>query len=275
MLLGAQVLPVLLAYSDVLAVVIPEITAAVGHDQKSPYHQYDVWEHTARAIAAAKPDPVVRLALLMHDLGKPETFTVDERGCGHFYGHDRRGEEIARERMAALRFSNETLNRVQWAVRDHRKYFGPEHMLKWLHRLGEQQLRLLIDVKRGDMAAHVDSVAAQGLELMDRCEAKLDELLAAQACFSLRDLAVGGDDLKGIGFEEGVEIGGVLTSLLEAVIDGELQNDREELLAAAARMQDGKDGGDDERRSTVGGDKDGGDGSCSTRTGQTPPIMDT
>jgi tRNA nucleotidyltransferase (CCA-adding enzyme) len=262
MLVGAHVLPVLLAYPDVLAVLIPEITATVGHDQKNPYHQYDIWEHTAHAIAAAKPDPVVRLALLMHDLGKPETFTLDDRGRGHFYGHDKRGEEIARVRMEALRFSGETSNRVRWAVRDHRKHFGPDNMLKWLHRLGEEQLRLLIDVKRGDMAAHVDSAAAQGLKLMDICETRLDELIEEEACFRLRDLAVSGDDLKSIGFEEGVEIGRVLALLLEAVVDGKLQNDREELLAAAHTLRSD---------SYAQGDEDG---PCSTRAGQTPHIMD-
>jgi tRNA nucleotidyltransferase (CCA-adding enzyme) len=233
MLVGSRVLAVLLAYPDVLSVFLPEIAAAVGHDQKTPYHRYDIWEHTAHAVAAAKPDPLIRLTLLMHDLGKPDSFFVDENGRGHFYGHDRRGEEIARARLKALRFSNEILERVAQAVRYHQTALTPDNMLRWLNRLGERQVRMLIEVKRGDLLAHADDVATLGLERMALCERRLDELIEEQACFQRRDLAIDGDDLKAIGFEEGREIGRVLALLLDAVIEGELENTRIALIAAA------------------------------------------
>jgi tRNA nucleotidyltransferase (CCA-adding enzyme) len=234
MLVGPGVLDVLLAYPDVLAVPIPEITATVGHDQKTPYHRYDIWEHTARAVAAAKPDALVRLALLMHDMGKPESFFVGEDGRGHFYGHDARGERIARARLKALRFDSATIEDVARLVRSHQGALRPETVLRWLNRLDERLLRLLIEVKRGDIAAHSEDVAAKGLAQMDRVEARLDELIEQRACFSLRDLAVNGDDLKSLGFEQGRELGRVLDVLLDAVIEGQLDNSREELLAAAA-----------------------------------------
>jgi tRNA nucleotidyltransferase (CCA-adding enzyme) len=159
---------------------------------------------------------------------------VDEGGCGHFYGHAERSEEIARVRMRALRLDNATADSVARVVRDHRHRLEPETMLRWLRRLGERQLRLLIDVKRGDLAAHTEEVADRGLALMARCEAQLDALIEQQACFSLRDLAVNGDDLKDLGFEQGREIGRVLTLLIVAVVEGTRKNDRGELLAAAA-----------------------------------------
>jgi tRNA nucleotidyltransferase (CCA-adding enzyme) len=255
MLVGPYVLPVLLAYPDVLAVPLPEIAPMVGHDQRNPYHRYDIWEHTAHAIAAAKPDPLVRFALLAHDMGKPDCFFTDEDGRGHFYGHARRGEELIRARMKTLRFGNEFSDRVARLVADHQRHLGPTNMLRWLNRLGEQQLRLLLEVKRGDIAAHADDVVAAGLEVMRLCEARLDRLLAEQACFSLRDLAVNGEDLKGIGFEEGPEIGRVLAGLLAAVIGEELRNDREELLDAATRVGQTPH-------------------IAATRVGQTPHIMD-
>ncbi|MDR2106286.1 MAG: HD domain-containing protein [Coriobacteriales bacterium] len=233
MLVGPGVLDVLLAYPDVLAVPIPEITATVGHDQRTPYHCYDIWEHTARAVAAGKPGALVRLALLMHDMGKPESFSIGEDGRGHFYGHDVRGEEIARARLKALRFDNATVEDVARLVRSHQGALRPETVLRWLNRLDERLLRLLIEVKRGDIAAHADDVAAKGLALMDCVEARLDELIEQRACFSLRDLAVSGDDLKPLGFEQGRELGQALEALLDAVIEGRLDNSREELLAAA------------------------------------------
>jgi tRNA nucleotidyltransferase (CCA-adding enzyme) len=233
MLVGPQVLPVLLAYPDVLAVFLPEIAAAVGHDQKTPYHRYDVWEHTAHAVAAAQADPLTRLALLMHDLGKPASFSQDESGRGHFYGHAEKGEALARMRLKALRFDRDTQLRVAQIVRDHQKPLTPDTMLRWLNRLGEEQLRLLMAVKRGDIAAHADDIVPAALERLDACEARLDELIADRACFDLRALAVNGNDLKAIGFDEGKEIGRILTLLLDEVIEGRLENTYDELLAAA------------------------------------------
>jgi tRNA nucleotidyltransferase (CCA-adding enzyme) len=232
MLVGSYILAVLLAYPDVFAVFLPEITATVGHDQKSLYHRYDIWEHTARAVAAAKPDPLIRLALLMHDLGKPDSFFVGADGRGHFYGHDERGEEIARVRLKALRFSNEMLDQVATAVRDHQKPLAPDTMLRWLNRLGERRLRMLIEVKRGDLAAHADNVVAPGLARLALCEDRLNELIEEQACFRRRDLAINGNDLKAQGFKEGKEIGRILALLLDAVIEGSVENTPDALLAA-------------------------------------------
>jgi tRNA nucleotidyltransferase (CCA-adding enzyme) len=235
MLVGEYVLLVLLAYPDVLAVFIPEIAETVGHDQQTPYHCYDIWEHTAHAVAAGKADACVRLALLFHDLGKPESFFVDETGRGHFYGHDVRGEEIVRARLRALRFGNDVVKTISVAVRNHQARVRPENVLRWLSRLGEDRLRLLIDVKQGDIAAHADDVSKRGLADLARVKKRLNELIVQQACFSLRDLAVDGDDLKAMGIPEGKEIGDILTYLLEAVLESELDNSREELLAAVSQ----------------------------------------
>jgi tRNA nucleotidyltransferase (CCA-adding enzyme) len=233
LLAGSHVLAVLLAYPDVLAVPIPEISPTVGHDQRTPYHRLDIWEHTAHAVAASRADAPVRLTLLMHDLGKPETFFIDDNGQGHFYGHDKRGAEIARDRLQALRMSSRYIDAVSQAVRYHQLGLRPENLQKWLSRLGEDMVRLLIEVKRGDLAAHTETVASKGLTHMDACERRLDELIAEQACFKLSDLAVNGTDLVGIGIAQGPEIGRILTYLLESVCEGELENTRPTLLAAA------------------------------------------
>jgi tRNA nucleotidyltransferase (CCA-adding enzyme) len=233
LLVGTHVLEVLLAYPDVLAVPIPEIAATVSHAQKTPYHRYDVWEHTAHAVALGRAEPLVRLALLFHDLGKPGSFFLDEDGCAHFRGHDARGERIARARLTALRFSEAVVADVATVVRYHQTRLRPEDMLRWLSRLGEDRLRLLLAVKRGDTAAHADVIVERGLARLDACEARLDELIEQRACFSLHDLAVDGDDLKDIGFEQGREIGKCLAYLLDTVIEGSSDNARDELLAAA------------------------------------------
>jgi tRNA nucleotidyltransferase (CCA-adding enzyme) len=169
----------------------------------------------------------------MHDLGKPDRFTLDEDERAHFHGHDERGGLLARARLRALRLDRRTQERVTELVRYHQKPLKPNDALRWLNRLGEEQLRLLIEVKRGDIAAHAEDTARLGLERVDAFEARLDELRAEGACYSLRDLAVNGDDLKALGLEEGPQLGRILRNLLDAVMAGELENDRTRLLAAA------------------------------------------
>ena len=94
-LCGPYAETVLRSYPDVLGVVLPEIAPSVGFDQRSVYHCYDVWEHTARAVGAAPSAPVLRWTMLLHDLGKPDTFFLDGEGRGHFYGHWRKSAEYA------------------------------------------------------------------------------------------------------------------------------------------------------------------------------------
>ena len=233
MLPGNGIFSVLLVYHEVLSVVIPEIKATVGFDQRSRYHQYDIWEHTARAVVAAGPDPEVRLALLFHDLGKPARFFIDSEGEGHFHGHAKLGEEIARKRLKALKFSNSLIDKVATAICFHQIRLKPDNTRKWLGRLGEEMLRYIIEVSRADIAAHAENVVERLLEDLRLSEERLNELIDEGFCFKLADLAINGDDLKEIGLHEGKEIGRVLSSLLEMVIAGELENSREELLDAA------------------------------------------
>jgi len=235
LLVGEHVFGVLMDYADVLGVLIPEIDQTVGFDQKSRFHQYDVWEHTARAVAAAKPDPVIRLALLLHDLGKPAKFFLDDSGRGHFYGHDILGMEIAQKRLKELRFPNSMIEDVSGAIRYHQIKLKEENTRKWLSRLGEDMLRLIIEVCRGDMIAHSDEVKEEILGNLHASERKLDELIAEQQCFKLSDLAINGTDLMGIGIQEGKEIGRVLAYLLQEVVEGSVENTPEDLLNAAEK----------------------------------------
>jgi len=173
---GACVLDVLLEYGDVLAIWVPEIGVAQGFDQRTPWHVYDVWEHTARALAlAGSIDPLVRLALLFHDLGKPAAFSQDATGQGHYFGHPRLGGQIATRRMQALRFAPDCTAQVAELVALHLEALPPEQAERWLFRLGADQLRRLLEVKHADVLAH--SPATQAARLAEL--AAFEEALAA------------------------------------------------------------------------------------------------
>ncbi len=241
MLSGAGIAQVLSDYPDVLSEVIPDIAPTVGLDQHNPHHAYDVWRHTALAVSLAPPEPALRWTMLLHDLGKPQCFSRDEKGVGHFYGHARISGRIAMKTLDDLRADNRTKSRVLTLIRIHD--LRPEPTDAWLSRrlneYGEGILRDWFRVQRADTGAQSAFKQRDKLERIDACEAKLDALIRAQACFSLAALAVNGADLMNIGIAQGKRVGEALKWLLDQVLDGALPNDRVSLLAAArARFVD-------------------------------------
>lgn len=229
-LCGAHAVDVLLAYPDVLGVFLPEILPCVGFDQHSVYHCYDVWEHTARAVAAAKPQPILRWALLLHDLGKPSTFTMDGEGRGHFYGHWRESVPLGAAILDRLRVDNHSKRTILTLVERHDAplTLSEKSVRRNLARYGEETLRLLLEVKRADNLAQAEPYRDRQT-LISQFEDLLELVLRSGACFSLRQLAVKGGDLTALGLR-GPAVGKALDELLELVIDGKLPNDRGILL---------------------------------------------
>ena len=230
LLCGGHAAPVLLDYADVFSVVIPEIAAAIGFDQHNPHHCYDVWEHSVRALAAAPPETVVRYVLLLHDLGKPETFFLDEQGVGHFYGHGRAGAEIARRVCRRLRLDRHTSDAIECLVRYHDVEIPltEKGIRRQLRRLGEENLRRLLQVKRGDNLAQHPAYRGRQ-EQIAQLEQLLDLVLQEEQCFSLKQLAVRGNDLLALGLS-GPAVGQALDTLLDQVVEGRVPNEREMLL---------------------------------------------
>ncbi len=223
---------ILTEYPDVLAVFLPFIAPMVGFRQYSIYHHLDVWCHTVASMNASIPAPLVRLALLFHDAGKPACFTYDEEGHGHFYGHATAGVSIAEKALRALKYDRKTRETVVRLIRYHDTPIPaePPAVKRWLRRLGEEEFRLLLEVRRGDAIGHAPSVVSASLEVVESLGQCLDQILAEGACFSVRDLAVDGNDVIACGIPEGPEIGKALASLTEQVMDGQLPNERESLL---------------------------------------------
>ena len=237
LLCGPWAAETLLAYPRVLEVFLPEIAPCVGFDQHSPYHCYDVWEHTARSVGAVPPRPVLRWAMLFHDLGKPETFSLGEDGRGHFYGHWRESVKKAEAVMDRLRFDNHSRRTILTLVERHdcELPLSERSVRRNLARYGEETLRLLLEVKRGDNQAQAPAYRDR-LRLIDQWEALLDVVIAQGSCFSLGQLAVRGGDLTALGYR-GPAVGEMLRQLLEQVIEERLPNDREALLTYAKEKQ--------------------------------------
>lgn len=218
--------------TGVTAVIFPEFDAAMRTPQNHPHHKYTVGEHILHSMEAIPPDKVLRLAMLFHDLGKPLCRTVDENGVDHFKGHAAVSAEIAGNVMRRLKFDNDTKSRVTKLVFYHDYHIAetPRGVRRAANKIGTELFPLLFPVKRADIAAQSGYMEAEKLETLARLETLYEEVLAANECLSLKDLAVTGRDLIDAGMQPGREIGEKLEALLELVLENPECNTKEYLL---------------------------------------------
>ena len=234
---GEQLAPVLEQFWEVLAVLpgLDCLEEMPGYDQGNPHHHLDLRGHTIQAVASVPPREQLRLAALLHDSGKPACRTVDKEGIAHYYGHAKESARLAERALKRLRSPGELRRQVVQLVELHDLWVPPTlpSARRWLGRLGEQALRDLLALERGDTLAHAPACQPPRLARLAQWEALLDQVVGEGDCLSLRDLAVKGEDLLALGFAAGPELGATLRHLLEEVVEGRLENHREVLLAAA------------------------------------------
>lgn len=224
------------------AVFLPEFDRMMETGQNNPHHCYNVGEHTIRAMEAAAPEKTLRLALLFHDMGKPETKAADGEGIDHFRGHELKSAEMARGVMRRLKFDNNTIDRVVRLVRAHDVKIEPgqKYMRRALNRLGEDLFPELFAVKEADLAAQSDYRRAEKQAELLAMRADYEAVLKSKACVSLRDLAVNGKDLIAAGAAPGKGIGETLQKLLEEVLEEPERNTREYLLGRVKERKEGE-----------------------------------
>lgn len=227
-------------YPEVFFAVLPELAPMQGFDHRYPKaHCWDVWEHTAYTVEAVDPTPVLRLAALLHDCGKPACYTWDaEAGRGRFFDHPQAGAALAGAILQRLRCDNATRDTVcrLVALHQHRCENSPKAMRRLLSREGEELLTLLFSLRRADAAAHAPGFREELLAMAAAEEALFVQVQQENSCLSLGQLAIKGKDLLAMGYAPGPQLGQTLQRLLEQVLEEETKNDREALLAAARVM---------------------------------------
>ena len=237
LLCGQNVRWVLMKYTDVLGVILPELLPMRGLDQRNPHHIYDVLEHSAAAAEKVPPRPALRLGALLHDVGKPRCITLDENGVGHFYGHPEISAQMAEEILSRLRLDSAAKKEVVSLVKYHGAQIEPtaKSVRRALNKYSPELFFELLLLKRADAAA-CDPGRPLDEEYFSALESLAGEIIAEKQCFSLKDLAVKGDDLVAAGFAPGPKLGAALGLLLDKVINGELPNEREKLLDFAKTL---------------------------------------
>jgi tRNA nucleotidyltransferase (CCA-adding enzyme) len=230
-LCGENAESVLREYRMVFQQFLPEIGPMAGFHQNNPYHVYDVWEHTLKSISAVEPALILRLTMLLHDIGKPLCYTQAKNGVGHFYGHAEISANIAKKVLSALKYDSNTIDCVTELVKLHSLPLSPDVKLikRRLNQLGENKLRLLLKVKAADIKAK-NPIYMDRLFEINKIESEVNRIIEQNQCFSLKDLKVNGKDLLSIGIQKGPEVGYILSYLLNAVIDGRCSNDFDSLM---------------------------------------------
>ncbi len=222
----------------ITAVVLPEFDRMMETPQDNPHHSGSVGIHTVRALCCVPAERVLRLAMLLHDVGKPGCRTTDEKGIDHFYGHPQAGEEIADGILRRLKFDNDTRKLAVRLVRWHDASLGeePRQVRRVLSRVGEDLYPLLLQVKEADLYAQSSYHREDKIRSLELSRRLWQEEKARGACVSLGQLAVSGRDLIEAGMQPGPELGRTLQLLLEKVLEDPGLNNREYLLGLAESL---------------------------------------
>lgn len=217
-------------------VILPEFDVCMETPQHNPHHCYSVGEHTLEGLKAVRADKVLRLAMLLHDIGKPLTKTTDENGKDHFKKHPKESARLAQDILRRLKFDNDTLKKVCRLVEFHDWSIDLEENVKistvrrLIANIGEDAFPDMFEINRADLFSQSSYLRERKLAKQEMLESMYREIMEKQECLSLKDLAVGGKDLLAQGIKPGKELGEILQRMLADVFEDPAHNKKEYLL---------------------------------------------
>ena len=244
LLCGRDAVPILDRFSDVVFLLIPELADSKGFRQFNYHHALDVWQHSLLTLSSIPATEPLRLAALLHDIGKPSCFHFDKYLVGHFYGHAKLSCAYTQRILRRLRYDNDTIDTVCTLIRCHDTPLMPrpkeggsreKTLRRLLGKLGQERLLQLIELKRADRLGKGNVDTAQVDAQINEIRALLQGILEQALCVRQDQLAVNGRDLMALGMAPGPEMGQLLRQMLDAVIEGDLNNDREVLVEFAQK----------------------------------------
>jgi len=213
--------------------IIPELEPMVGMDQRNFRHNLDLFEHSLAVLEGVPPRINVRLAALLHDIGKPCCFTVDDEGTGHFYDHHMAGIGISQKVLKRLKYDQRTVNDVSTLVGAHMSRYAKlrtSSLKKLIMQVGQDNLQDLFDLQKSDI---IGSAPPCDFSQLDKMREDIREILREGLPLEMKDLAVNGTDLIDLGYSPGPLLGAVLNEMMDLVLEDPSQNQREFLLAFA------------------------------------------
>ncbi len=220
-----------------LKYVLPELGECFDTPQNHPHHIYNVGAHTIKAIEQIPKDEVLRLTMLLHDIGKPATHTTDANGIDHFHGHVPKGVEMSEKILKRLRFDNQTIAKVTALVQYHdfhiEEKLTKESIKEVLCEIGPGLYDKLLIIQEADARGQNPDKLAPKLKDLEKAKRILEEIKVNKECYSLKDLKINGKDIADLGIKEGIEIGSILQRILSRVINNPTLNEKDILLEIA------------------------------------------
>ena len=236
---------VIYSYNRIISEFIPEIVPMVSFDQHNPYHYLDVFAHSCQVLTICRiynADLITKLAAFFHDIGKPHCYQDDKNGIRHFKGHGKISADMTDVIMRRLKFDNDTRDKVVQLVYYHDASFevGKKYVRRWLNKIGVDQFKRLLVLRRADIMGQSEIHREERIQKLDAVKTCLEEVLKEKPAFSVKDLEIDGKDvMKYMLMDECPEVGYWLKHILKQVIDGHLQNNREDLIYYMIGVTDG------------------------------------
>lgn len=209
---------------------------------QNEYHTLTVFSHCVRAAEMVAPRLQLRLAALLHDIGKPAVRSVGADGRVHFYRHEQVGAEMAGHALNRLRYERRLVQGVQLLISQHMSVLSPDAtdrtLRRVIHRIGREHVMDLAALKFADDHAGKTNVRISELSELTR---RLDSIIERGDPTKLQDLAVNGQDvMEATGLPPGTRIGRILNALLDRVMGDPSLNHRDILMKIAAGLSGGE-----------------------------------
>lgn len=224
--------------TGITKVILPEFHELTGIHQQNAYHYLNAADHTLEVMKHSPKNRYLRWAALLHDIAKSKTLTVDPDGTTHFYGHPEVGAGMARRILTDLRWDNDTIAIVSRLVRYH-DYRCPRdrmHIRRMMNRVGTDIFPMVLDLMRADTYGKRKETWDRSLAEIAEVEAIYHEILSAEECTCLKDLAIDGRSLIRLGIPAGPNLGKILNQLLDEVLEDSSRNTEEYLSQRALTL---------------------------------------
>lgn len=231
----------ILEKSGVLEYIIPEWRATIAFDQKNPHHYLTVDKHIKKVVSLCDEDLELRIAALLHDIGKPQTFTLDSEGKGHFYNHEIESAKIAERILKRMKYSAKISSSIKNLVLYHLNTFknsGRKYVKKLINEMEKDEVLKLFKLMEFDRIAHNPPHDFRSLNELKRL---YNEIIEKEEAVSIKDLKISGKDIIELGVSQGKEIGLVLKLIFERVLEDSSLNERKILIKLAKEIIDKKD----------------------------------
>lgn len=230
----------ILEKSGVLEYIIPEWSATIGFDQKNPHHYLTIDEHIKKVVSLCDEDLELRMSALLHDIAKPQTFTLDSEGKGHFYNHEIESAKIAENILKRMKYPTKISSNIRKLVLYHLNTFknnGRKYVKKLINELEKEEILKLFKLMEFDRIAHTPPHDFRALNELKRL---YNEIIEKDEAVSIKDLKISGKDIIELGVSQGKEIGRVLKLLFEKVLEDSSLNERDILIKLAKEIIDKK-----------------------------------